>query len=913
MTLLSNKTRVSTKNPREAIASLLLQMLTKMILRRVQLQDYAPLLHSLLKSVSIYALASCASPFVSLVLAPLLTRELSRTEYSVLVIINTTIALFSGITQFGLDSAFFRAYNYDYELAQDRMSTLSTTLLLLTLSTIPFVLIAWIVAPQLALGLFGSVRYTEPTRYAIVVVLLQNLAMPGFAWLRAEKRAATYTLLTISNLLLNLIATVALVGIWHVGVIGALLASAIGYAFVLACVLPMMPLCACLHPGSRPRLDIARNLLSFGVPLVFSFVSVWVLQLSDRYLLSRLGPLSQTASYAVAYSLGGILAAVVLGPFALAWPTVLYDIAKKENAASVFQLVFRWYCIVLLFVSFALSFVAVAILDLFFPPAYHSAASIIPLINLSMVFYGLYTVLSVGLSLRRKTWIAFVFITLSAVLNVVLNVIFIPHEGALGAALATLFAYMALALLVYIANQYLYPIPFEIGRFCVALFTGMGLYMASVFLSQAQGAFVSWGIRCCALIIYGLCLLLLGKIPARKRGSSPEDPRVKICLYTLQKSSNDVRLMREANALVAAGFAVTVIDAESKRVGSEEVNGIHIKHIVMPRWFVSTRFKPWFLVKATGAFLRSIPYLLQTPAHIYHAYNELSLPACCLVAWLRRKPVIFEAYELLLSDPAVKRWPLLRALAIRVLRWMLSDGVVIITPSPGAIQPLRELYQVPDIVVLRNVPVYRTVAKTDRLQMHLGLPSGTRIALYQGIFQGNRRLDILVRAARFLEQGNVIVLMGQDLEGTRGALENLIAEEGVSDKIKLLPPVPYEELLDWTASAELGLILFSPDYSLNIRYCLPNKFFEYLMAGLPVLSSSLDILQEIISTHDVGQVVSSLAPEDVGTAINALLADRAALARMSQNALRVAQEEFNWDKEKLALIDLYQQVLSKRM
>jgi len=296
---------------------------------------------------------------------------------------------------------------------------------------------------------------------------------------------------------------------------------------------------------------------------------------------------------------------------------------------------------------------------------------------------------------------------------------------------------------------------------------------------------------------------------------------------------------------------------------------------------------------------------LQTPAHIYHACNELSLPACCLVAWLRRKPVIFGAYELVMSDPLVKRWPLLRALAIRVLRWMLSNGVVIITPSPGAIQPLRELYQVPGVRVLRNVPVYRAVAKTDRLQKHLGLPSGTRIALYQGIFQRNRRLDILVRAARFLEQGNVIVLMGQDLEGTQDTLEKLIMREGVADKVKLLSAVLYEELLDWTASADLGLTLFAPDYSLSIRYCLPNKFFEYLMAGLPVLSSVLDDIGAAIRAYDVGQVVSSLKPEDVGTAINALLADRPALARMSKNALRAAREEFNWQKESAHLLQLY--------
>src|SRR5437660_4153627 len=109
-----------------------------------------------------------------------------------------------------------------------------------------------------------------------------------------------------------------------------------------------------------------------------------------------------------------------------------------------------------------------------------------PLLHSLLKSVSIYALASCASPLVSLFLAPFLLVTFSAVLNVVLNIILIPQEGALGAALATLFAYMALALLVYITNQYLYPIPFEIGRFCIALFAGIGLYTASVFLSQAQ-------------------------------------------------------------------------------------------------------------------------------------------------------------------------------------------------------------------------------------------------------------------------------------------------------------------------------------------------------------------------------------------------------------------------------------------
>ena len=392
---------------------------------------------------------------------------------------------------------------------------------------------------------------------------------------------------------------------------------------------------------------------------------------------------------------------------------------------------------------------------------------------------------------------------------------------------------------------------------------------------------------------------------------------VLVCMHVLTRAATDARVMRAATALVEAGYAVSVVDIEEggNSKSEEDIRGVSMKHVMASRSFLSSRFDKWTLVRIVRLFVRSALRVMRTRADIYHAHDVSALPACYIAACLRHKPIIFEAHEMPLFERPLsemgrsRRW-LHKLLAILLVH-ILPRCAGIITVSPPIVEEIRKRYRVPEVTLIRSVPRYRTVPKGDRLRGYLGLKPGVRIALYQGYLQHNRGLDGLVRAAPFLEPNTVIVMMGQDTEGMRAELEAFIAREGVADRVKILPPVPYAELLDWTASADIGLTIFPPDYSLSIRFTLPNKLFEYLMAGRPVLSSQLDAIAEVIKTYDVGQIVPSLSPSDIGTAINAMLADAAALARMHSNALEVARRELHWENESQKLIQLYQAVLSK--
>lgn len=386
----------------------------------------------------------------------------------------------------------------------------------------------------------------------------------------------------------------------------------------------------------------------------------------------------------------------------------------------------------------------------------------------------------------------------------------------------------------------------------------------------------------------------------------PAGGAVRVCMHVLGTARTDVRVMREATALAQAGYAVTVVDLErdGSRPRVEELQGVRLKHVVVPGRFKRTRFKPWFLVKMAGMILRGSWTVASTPAEVYHAHDDTALLACYVAARLHRKPLVFDAHELPLVQPNLTRWRRLTALARAILRHVTPRSAAVITVSAPIGREMKRLYGARRVELVRNIPLYVAPISSDRLRASYGLSPDVRIALYQGGLQENRSLEILVRAARYLDPGHMILMMGSG--ESQPMLERLIREEQVGDRVQIVPPVPYADLLECTASADVGLIVYRGSYSPNVQMCLPNKLFEYMMAGVPTVASQLDAVAEILQTYQVGDLVPSLEPSDVGRAISALLADRERRAAMRYNALAASQRVFRWEIERETLIALYQ-------
>lgn len=410
-------------------------------------------------------------------------------------------------------------------------------------------------------------------------------------------------------------------------------------------------------------------------------------------------------------------------------------------------------------------------------------------------------------------------------------------------------------------------------------------------------------------------LQVKSSVETKKNLDKTAVPKI-VCMHVLGNFRSDVRAKRASEALRQAGWQVTVVDVDdASSLASEQRDGMTVRHMPVRRSFIVSRFKRRVLLRALWLFLRSSLYLLRTRADCYHALDLPALPACYIAACLHHKPLIFESYELplsTLSETEMSRSRrLLQALLAPILRHIIPRCVGVIAVSTPIAREMSRRYPGANIIVVRNIPPYQAIIKSDLLRQHLGPGPQVRFALYQGHLQLDRGLDKLVCAAKYLEPGIMLVIMGKGTQNLLAYLRTLIASEGVEDRVAILPPVPYELLLSWTASAHIGLLVYSPDHALNVRLCLPNKFFEFLMAGLPVLASQLDAVTEILEAQKVGQVISSLAPEDIGAAINAMMADHRALEQMHQNALQAAQELFYWEKEQQQLLLLYDVVLAK--
>jgi O-antigen/teichoic acid export membrane protein len=476
-------------------------------------ESYLGLIRDLVKNSGIYAIASLTSPLVTLLLSPFLAHVLSRTDYGALAVLNTVVTLVTGVAGLGLGAAFTRVYSYDCKTKREQLDALSTLVLLSLLILIPIASVGVIASSWLSILILGSTSYSGAVQVAAVLVLSENLTIPGLVWLRSESRAGLFATIAIANLLLTAGANIVMVGWLHMGIAGSLVANGLGDSIIIVCSLPVIFWCA----GFRLRFVMAVSMLTFGVPHIVNLLSGWVLQLSDRYLLEHFASLSLAAGYSVAYSLGGVTSSAIIAPFSLAWWVIMYPIAKRKDAKQVFKLIFRGFSFVLLFATLGLSLFGKGVLELLFPASYHAQALIIPIIALSTLFNGITTVVSLGTSLLRKTWLVSISCIISALINAGLNMVLIPAHGTMGAALATLVAYIVLALLAYLCNQWLYPVPFEVGLFLIALGIGIALYLLANGLTQGQSIMMALPTYLGILLLYGLSLSLLGWFPHIKR------------------------------------------------------------------------------------------------------------------------------------------------------------------------------------------------------------------------------------------------------------------------------------------------------------------------------------------------------------------------------------------------------------
>lgn len=358
---------------------------------------------------------------------------------------------------------------------------------------------------------------------------------------------------------------------------------------------------------------------------------------------------------------------------------------------------------------------------------------------------------------------------------------------------------------------------------------------------------------------------------------------------------DDARVVREVEALREMGLEVGILhglfdDCPRRR----KYAGAGLVPVPLGR---RRRGKLPFLIFYLKAFL----IVARLKGEVFHSQDVYSLPVAYLGAKMSGARLIYDVHEYYIGTPALSGRPLERTIWGAVERTFVRKADFVITVCDSIADVLRKRYGIPRPRVVRNLPRFRRAPRTDALRKWLGIPDEEPILVYQGVLQRGRGLFVAMEALRRLKRG-VLVFLGDGV--LRDEVRGYAVRAGIEDRIFLPGWVPLEKLPIYTASADMGLCMIEKlGYSYYVS--LPNKLFQYMMAGIPVLASDFPEIGKVVREAGVGLLADPSDPEDIAVKAQMLLEDKDLWEQCSKNAEKAA-EVYNWEREKGRLVEVYQ-------
>ena len=369
--------------------------------------------------------------------------------------------------------------------------------------------------------------------------------------------------------------------------------------------------------------------------------------------------------------------------------------------------------------------------------------------------------------------------------------------------------------------------------------------------------------------------------------------------------THDTRVEKEARTLRDAGYRVTIVAHAGLGLAAQEVgDGIDVVRVRRPaRRVPFVRF-----VLHARAMRRAVTRL---HPDIVHAHDSDALGPAAQSARRLGVPLVHDAHELWLGRPARGRpfwyrWAY-RTWYRRVEATHLPRAAAVLAVSPPIVEYLERTYRLTRVDLVPNYPDLG-----ERLQprdvRELGgaeaIPDAAPIVLHLGGYQPDRGLEQLVAAFALLPTAHLVLL------GIRPGVtpvDRVAREHSVADRVHCLAPVPSNDVIAYAASASVGVMPILPTTPNNAA-SLPNKLFQYMAAGLPVVATALPHLHEIVEESGAGTCVDSSDPRALARAIGHIIDTPQVSARMGNAGRRAVEERYNWDAAAATLRGVYARI-----
>ena len=300
---------------------------------------------------------------------------------------------------------------------------------------------------------------------------------------------------------------------------------------------------------------------------------------------------------------------------------------------------------------------------------------------------------------------------------------------------------------------------------------------------------------------------------------------------------------------------------------------------------------------------RSWSAIRDETADIYHCHDLNTLPVGYKAKRRTACKLVYDSHELFTE---LHYMSLLERSIFRLMEpFLIRRADAVITVNEFVAGELSKRYGIGLPVVVRNCPpIARRGDEQSNISLRqsLGLDETVPIIIHVGIFGMSRGSEKLVSAVPFLNDG-VIVFLGWRAGMEQGDLKELVQRRGLGSRVLFAPPVAPDEVVEYISCAQVGVIPFL-NISLNHYYATPNKLWECMNAGLPVVVSNFPALKAIVEGYRLGCTCDPQCPRDIANAINYVLSDRSRYEEMKRNALEAAKI-FNWENESAKLLQVY--------
>jgi glycosyltransferase involved in cell wall biosynthesis len=290
--------------------------------------------------------------------------------------------------------------------------------------------------------------------------------------------------------------------------------------------------------------------------------------------------------------------------------------------------------------------------------------------------------------------------------------------------------------------------------------------------------------------------------------------------------------------------------------------------------------------------------LIVKKADLFLANDLDTLAPNYIHAVMRGKKLVYDSHEYFTGTPELQHKPLKKRIWKSLEAWLLPKINDAYTVNDSIADLYKQQYGIA-MKVVRNVPF----CNRDLASMEAPLfPADKFILLLQGAgINNDRGAEELIESMQLLPSHFLLVLIGSGNAWEQ--LQQKTVELGLAEKVKFIPKVPFSILHSYTRQAHLGLSLDKPT-CLNYALSLPNKVFDYIQAGVPVLASAIVEVKRIIDRYNIGMNINEITPQAIADAVLWIYENSAVYEQWKQNNA-LAARDFCWETEQLVLDEIY--------